>query len=168
MARRLKIAVGSAAVIVIAGALVFHPTRPLYMRQQALDVAASDGTVLRATLSLPRWRSGPLPGMVVVHGSGRVQREHLVGDVRRLVWEGFAVLAYDKRGVGDSGGVYPRCCGEDAEATLRLLAGDAAAALRTLRQSPEIDQTRVGFFGASQAGWIIPLATRLLDPPPRF
>ena len=168
IAKRLKVTVGVAAVIVMAGALGFHPTRPLYMRHQALDVVARDGTVLSATLSLPRWRSKPRAGMVLVHGSGRLTREHLVGDVRRLVWEGFAVLAYDKRGVGKSGGEYPRTWGAGAEATLRILAADAAAALERLRQVPDIDPDTVGYFGASQASWIIPLAARSLNPPPRF
>jgi uncharacterized protein len=168
IAKWLKVAVGFVAVVVIAGALGFHPTRPLYMRHQALDVVAPDGTVLSATLSLPRWRSKPRAGMVLVHGSGRLTREHLIGDVRRLVWQGFAVLAYDKRGVGESGGEYPTTRAGGAEATLRMLAADAAAALKRLRQVPHIDPATVGYFGASQASWIIPLATESLDPPPRF
>ena len=167
IAKRLKVAAGFAAVVVVAGALGFHPTRPLYMRHQALDVVAPDGTILRATLSLPRW-SRPRAGMVLVHGSGRLAREHVIGDVRRLVWEGFAVLAYDKRGVGESGGEYPRSQSLGPEATLRLLAGDAAAAFSRLRGEPEIDPARVGFFGASQASWIIPLASESLEPKPRF
>jgi len=165
---RLKIALGLVTVLLLAGVAVFHPSRPLYMRQRALDVVAPDGTVLRATLSLPRWRSAPFAGMVLVHGSGRLERRHLTGDMRRLVWEGFAVLSYDKRGVGESGGEYPRDWGGGAEATLRILAGDAAAALSFLRKEPEIDPARVGFFGASQASWIIALASQSLQPPPRF
>ena len=168
IAKWLKVAVGFAAVVVMAGALGFHPTRPLYMRHQALDVVAPDGTVLSGTLSSPRWRSNPRAGMVLVHGSGRLTRRHLIGDVRRLVWEGFAVLAYDKRGGGESGGEYPRGGGAGAEATLRILAADAAAALERLRQVPDIDPATVGYFGASQASWIIPLATESLEPPPRF
>lgn len=168
MTRGKTIAAGLTAIAILAGVVSFHPSRPLYMRQQPLDVAAPDGTVLRATLSLPRWRSAPFPGMVLVHGSGRLAREHLLGDMRRLVWEGFAVLAYDKRGVGESGGVYPRNWGGGAEATLRILGADAAAALARLRKEPEIDPARVGFFGASQASWIIALATGSLHPPPRF
>ena len=169
ISRRLKIVAGFVGIAVTAGVAVFHPSRPLYMRHRVLDVVAPDGVILGATLSLPRWRSAPFPGMVVVHGSGRLAREHLVGDVRQLVWEGFAVLAYDKRGVGESGGEYPTDWGTGgAEATLRILAADAAAALSSMREEPGIDPARLGFFGASQASWIIPLATGALDPPPRF
>ena len=166
ISRPLKIVAGLAAVALMAGAVGFHPSRPLYMRHRPLDVVASDGTILRATLSLPRWRRSPLPAMVVVHGSGPLARRHLVGDVRRLVKEGFAVLAYDKRGVGASGGEYPRGWGAGAEATLRLLAADAAAAFSRVREEPEIERARVGFFGASQAGWIIPLASESVEPKP--
>jgi pimeloyl-ACP methyl ester carboxylesterase len=171
MTRRLKIgALGAVVTVVtvVAGGLCFHPSRPLYMRQRAVDVVAPDGVVLGATLSLPRWRSAPFPGMVLVHGSGRLTRWHLTGDLRRLVWEGFAVLAYDKRGVGESGGEYPGNWSAGPEAILRLLAGDAAAALSRMREEPEVDADRTGFFGASQASWIIPLATASLDRAPRF
>ena len=138
------------------------------MRHEPLDVVSTDGTRLAATLSLPRWARQPLPAVVIVHGSGPLSRANLFGDVRRFVWEGFAVLAYDKRGVGASQGVYPRGWGADAESVLRLLAQDAASALDRTRREPSVDSSRVGFFGASQAGWIIPLASARLHPPPRF
>jgi len=66
------------------------------------------------------------------------------------------VLADDKRGVGESGGPYP---GELAtDATIDILARDAEREARFLAQLPQVDPTRVGLFGDSQAGWIIPLA----------
>lgn len=73
-----------------------------------------------------------------------------------LVRNGVAVLAYDKRGIGQSGGQYP---GESpTEDTIDVLARDAAAAARFLAAQPEIDPARVGLAGHSQAGWIMPLA----------
>jgi hypothetical protein len=47
-----------------------------------------------------------------------------------------------------------------------LLASDMTAAARFLRQQPDVDPARVGLMGASQAGWIIPLAA--LDVKPAF
>ncbi len=163
-----KIAIGFAILAAIAFVIGFHPSRPLYMKQSPIDVIAPDRTKLRATLSWPRWKSRPRAAMVLVHGSGRLARIHLIGDVRRLVWEGYAVLAYDKRGVGESGGRYPEFSHGGAEAALRVLAGDAAAALARMRIVPNLDPDSIGFFGASQAGWIIPLVARTLDRPPRF
>jgi pimeloyl-ACP methyl ester carboxylesterase len=73
-----------------------------------------------------------------------------------FVAHGVAVLAYDKRGVGQSGGVYP---GDLAsEETINTLAGDAAAAARFVAAQAGIDRSRVGFYGLSQGGWIIPQA----------
>lgn len=150
------------------GAVVFHPTRPLYLQQQAVEVRVDDGVTLRGTISKPRWRRKPVPGVVLVHGSGPLAREHLIGDTRRLVRLGFAVLAYDKRGVGASSGLYLRSRDYPADVLLRRLAVDAAAMFDKLATDPQVDTTRLGFFGASQAGWIIPLAAELTHARPRY
>jgi dienelactone hydrolase len=160
--------VAIAALVIGAGALTFHPSRPLYMRNRHVEIAATDGVVLRGTVSVPRWSRGPLPGIVMVHGSGPLTRRHLLGDVRGLVRRGFAVLAFDKRGAGESSGTFPRQWGDSAAAVLGCLAADAAAAFEVLAADPDVDSSRVGFFGASQAGWIIPLAAELTHRPPRF
>jgi hypothetical protein len=91
-----------------------------------------------------------------VHGSGPTERAYLPELHALLLRHGVAVLAYDKRGIGQSGGLYP---GESPtpDAT-DVLARDAAAAARFLRSQPEIDPARVGLAGHSQAGWIMPLA----------
>lgn len=65
-------------------------------------------------------------------------------------------------------GEHPRGGGPQFETALRLLAQDADAAFETLRRQPDIDSFRVGFFGASQVGWIIPLAAEQVDAKPRF
>jgi alpha-beta hydrolase superfamily lysophospholipase len=69
---------------------------------------------------------------------------------------GFAVLNYDKRGTGESGGSYP---GEAASSeNLSIYADDAVAAARFLQRQPEVDRTRVGLHGGSQGGWVLPIA----------
>jgi len=45
-----------------------------------------------------------------------------------------------------------------SDATIATLAGDAAAAARFLAAQNGIDKAHVGFYGISQAGWIIPQA----------
>jgi dienelactone hydrolase len=166
--RFLKV-VGLIVLLILAtGALVFHPKRPLYMQHRDLEVTVDDGTTLRGTVTIPRWSQKPVPGLVLVHGSGPLTRAHVLGDTRRLVRLGFAVLAYDKRGAGESSGEYLRGGGDAAEGLLRRLAADAAAMFDELAKNPEIDSTRVGFFGASQAGWVIPLAAERTRIRPRF
>lgn len=75
---------------------------------------------------------------------------------RPLAKDGFAVLTYDKRGVGKSGGAYVG--GEDniSGANLDLLANDAEAAMEALRR--RFPDAPAGFAGGSQAGWIVPIA----------
>jgi len=164
----MKVVVLIAALVLGMGAAVFHPTRPLYMRHRAVEVTVDDDVTLRGTISKPRWSRKPVPAVVLVHGSGPLTRQHLIADTRSLVRLGFAVLAYDKRGAGESSGEYLRSASTAPDVLLRRLAADAAAAFDTLAADPDVDTTTLGFFGASQAGWIIPLAAELTRTPPRF
>jgi len=106
-------------------------------------------------LTLPAG-GGRHPAVAFVHGSGPTARAYLPDLQALLVRNGVAVLAYDKRGIGQSGGSYP---GESPTPyAIDVLARDAAAAVRFLARQPEIDRARVGLAGHSQAGWIMPLA----------
>ena len=119
------------------------------------------GGKLAGTLAIPPG-PGRHPAAVWVHGSGEATRLTYSGAtlVRELVHAGIAVLSYDKRGVADSTG---QCCpGDDGH--FNLLAADAAGALQAVAARPEIDPARVGFIGASQAGWVVPLAVSRLPP----
>ena len=112
---------------------------------------ASEGDRLSGVLYLPA-NSGSYPAVVFVHGSGRARRLPFGALwVEGFVSRGFAVLAYDKRGVGESAG---QCCPQD----MPQLAGDALQAVAAARGYPQIDADRVGLVGVSQAGWIIPNA----------
>ena len=157
------VVLGAAAFV-----LTFHPSRPLYMRHRAVEIVSADGTVLAGTLSLPRWTRHPVAAVAMVHGSGRITRDQLVGDIRGLVRNGIGVLAYDKRGCGASGGVYPQGADIGFENVLRLLTEDAEAVFARLGREEGVDTSRLGFFGASQASWIIPIAAGRLEPKPRF
>lgn len=165
--KRARVIMAIVAVLGI-GILCFHPSRPLTTRSRDLEVVADDGVRLSATLSRPRWRAEPLGAVVLVHGSGPLTREHVRGDARSLVALGFVVLAYDKRGCGESGGEYRRGTADSMVVLIDELANDARAALTTLRAQPDLAGVPVGFFGASQAGWIISLASSRLVPLPDF
>ena len=123
------------------------------------------GATLAATLTLPPG-PGPHPAAVWVHGDGKASRLTYRGAplVRALVAAGVAVLSYDKRGAGQSEGT---CCPGDS-GHFNLLAADAAGALHVLANRPDIDPTRLGFVGASQAGWVVPLAIARAGIPVRF
>ena len=126
------------------------------IREETVGFASADGTKLEGTLFLPKGQ-GPHPALVMTHGSGAQSRNGFYGQMRFLAEAyaraGVAVLAYDKRGVGGSGGDWEK-------AGLDLLAQDAAAGVETLRARPDIEPRRIGLTGSSQAGWIAPMATR--------
>ena len=108
-----------------------------------------------ATLTLPPG-PGPFPAVVMVHGSGPQTRDEFDVFTAFFALHGVAVLADDKRGAGESAGQYP---GDLAtQGTIDLLARDAQAEVRFLARQPQIDASRIGLFGDSQAGWIVPLA----------
>ena len=110
---------------------------------------------LSGTLSLPNGE-GPFPGVVLVSGTGHNTRDEDVWGHKvflvladALNRKGFAVLRYDKRGVGGSSGDY------DA-ATTTDFASDAEAAVTWLKTQAQIDANRVGVLGHSEGGIIAP------------
>jgi pimeloyl-ACP methyl ester carboxylesterase len=113
-------------------------------------------------LDVPTTGAGPFPAVVMGHGSGPATRFHMTPEAQRLVGNGFAVLRYDKRGVGESGGVYEEAGNvANSERVFPILAGDMIAGVEFLKTQAHIDRGRIGLVGASQAGWIIPLAASL-------
>ena len=112
------------------------------------------GVRLAGKVTAPR-TPGRHAAIAIVHGSEPGDRDYYDLLVNFYSALGFVVLTYDKRGVGDSTGFYVE---RATAANLDSLAGDAAAALRVLAARRDVDATRVGLVGASQAGWIIPRA----------
>ena len=97
----------------------------------------------------------PIGALVLVHGSGPATRMRRIAQF--FAERGFAVVTWDKRGVGQSGGNYEADRNTSPE-NLKLLAGDAAAAMNWLTAQPSVVGLPIGYWGISQAGWIIPLA----------
>ena len=101
---------------------------------------------------------GGVPGVAVVHGSGKTTRSmnrYIVGPLNAM---GVAVLVYDKRGVGESTGTYSNIGTGNSVEDLGQLADDASGAARALASHRGVDPKRIGLIGASQAGWIMPIA----------
>ena len=117
------------------------------------------GVRLAFTLDLPPGKP-PFPAVVLGHGSGRMTRDQLRWLSSGFLRLGFAVLRFDKRGVGESSGTFVPVGTNDSPEVFPQLAGDIAAGVRFLRTRPEIDPRRIGLAGNSQAGWILPYAAR--------
>jgi dienelactone hydrolase len=128
---------------------------------ETVQYTSADGITLTGLLTLPA-TDGPHPAMVVLHGSEPGRRDDFGRHIMSayLASQGFVVLTYDKRGVGDSGGTYQE---RASETNLSLLAQDALAGVNYLKGRAEVDEGHIGLIGYSQAGWIIPLAAQSED-----
>ncbi len=103
---------------------------------------------------------GPLPAVIVVHGDGPQTRAstpgtHIIRD--KFGAAGFAVLSWDKPGSGESTGVF------EQGQTLRQRAAILTDGVEYLAEHPRIDADRIGLWGLSQAGWVMPLALERTD-----
>ncbi|WP_051259527.1 alpha/beta hydrolase family protein [Epilithonimonas tenax] len=116
----------------------------------------SQGDSLAGTIYKPHHISA---AVVIIHGSG--QEKRMTEFAIMLANSGIAVFTYDKRGVGESGGIYagPEVDTNNVDAAnLNLLSLDASAAVDVLSKYLSNKQIAIGLTGGSQAGWIIPLA----------
>ncbi|HEY1605734.1 MAG TPA: alpha/beta fold hydrolase [Allosphingosinicella sp.] len=138
-----------------SGSFTLHRDAATSLPYATRDIAFRDGAVtLRGTLCLPRSR-GRHPAVVLVHGSGPQTRWGTMRYIAdRFARSGVAVLIYDKRGSGDSGGDWRSATYED-------LARDALAAVAILAARPDVDPHRIGLVGHSQGGAIAPLVATL-------
>lgn len=139
------------------------PVKPYPYDETAISFDSPSAHVrMGGTLTMPRG-AGPFPAVALVAGSGpQLRDEAVLGHPIFLVLadyltrHGIAVLRYDKRGLGQSGGDY-------AHATSADFAADAEAALAYLRSQPNIDERRIGLIGHSEGGIVAPMVA-LADP----
>ncbi len=132
-----------------------QPAGGLAYVDEELTIRSGD-VELAARLRLPAF-GGPHPALVVAHGSGRATRDDYAGFSEILAINGYALLTYDKRGVGDSGGTYTGVGPANSDQALGQLADDVVAGVEALKQRPDIRADRIGVYGISQGGWIAPL-----------
>ena len=99
------------------------------------------------------------PAVVLLHGSGPDPRGNMIfrGLAQFFTEQGIAVLAFDKRGIGDSGGEYVE------SPLLENAAADGLAAVRYLAGRGDIDAAAIGVWGISQGGWVGPLMAATSD-----
>jgi pimeloyl-ACP methyl ester carboxylesterase len=94
-----------------------------------------------------------VPLVVLVHGSEQSSALDFYSLQRLLPSAGIGAFVYDKRGCGASTGTFTH--------DYRVLAADAAEAVRAARKLAGARATRVGFQGSSQGGWVAPLAATM-------
>lgn len=114
------------------------------------------GISLAGTLTIPEGE-GPFTAVVLVSGSGPQNRdEELMGHkpffviADYLTKKGIAVLRYDDRGIGESGGNFNTATSND-------FADDASAAVDYLITQKEVAVNKIGIAGHSEGGMIAPM-----------
>ncbi|MDH6254373.1 pimeloyl-ACP methyl ester carboxylesterase [Chryseobacterium sp. H1D6B] len=109
---------------------------------------------LSGVLYKPKKSDKPVPYVILVHRSGWENRDtpwyHSLAYI--LASKGIGVLLYDKRGTGKSTGNF-------SSADFNDFAEDAASAFNYLKARNDLNYARIGFLGASQGGWVVPLAS---------
>jgi hypothetical protein len=110
---------------------------------------------LRAGIWVPE-QSAPLPGLVVVDGSGDGAFDDFGAWPARLAACGAAVLVHDKPGCGGSPGHWTRQTIDDR-------ARETLAAVGVLRGHRAVAGRPVGLLGISQGGWVSLLAAATGD-----
>lgn len=122
-----------------------------YKKEDVTFRNAQAPVTLAGTYTVPAGK-GPFPAVALLTGSGPEDRNStLFGHqpfavlADYLTRRGVAVLRFDDRGVGQSGGTL-------AGTTSLDYAADARAALAWLRARPEVRKNKVGLVGHSQGG----------------
>ncbi|WP_156968837.1 alpha/beta hydrolase family protein [Arenimonas metalli] len=119
---------------------------------------------LPGVLTLPAG-TGPFPAVVLVHGSGLVDRDASIGPnkpfrdlANGLAHLGIASLRYDKRPLAQRRSLGPQSNADDASVN------DAVAAVALLARQPGIDRGRLFIAGHSLGGLLAPrIAARAPD-----
>ncbi len=160
-ARLLRLEIPAAGLRLVRSDLAGIATRPQPIRNPTdTDVVIpAAGFNLAGTLTHPpgvgRLRH---PAVVLVAGSGQLERDEEVAGIPlfaqlagSLAEQGFIVLRYDKRGVGQSGGRGER-------ATLQDYAEDLTGAVKWMAGRQDVDPKRVAVAGHSEGGAVAMLA----------
>ncbi|MEU0939375.1 alpha/beta hydrolase [Embleya sp. NPDC005971] len=135
-------------VVALGGVVVWQNTFDLDEEKVTIS---QGGHTLEGVLAKPKGK-GPHGLVVFVHGDGPTNATH--DDGYRPIWEsfakaGYASLSWHKPGVAGAPGNWLTQSMDDR-------ADEAAAAIAWARARSDIDGRRVGLWGASQGGWVMP------------
>jgi pimeloyl-ACP methyl ester carboxylesterase len=154
--RLTSTAVAGTAVATPAPPPAALPTPFPHFTSRDVSFSSKDGTVLAGTLTVPNRGRAPFAAVVLVHGSGAEDRDETIGPnpiflqlSNALSNAGYAVLRYDKRGVGKSGG-------RNTLGTRDELLDDVTAAYNFTRAQSEVGAKRVYLLGHSEGGELVP------------
>jgi pimeloyl-ACP methyl ester carboxylesterase len=114
----------------------------------------SEGLKLEADLFIPNGGANQKPAVVFTGGSGDgIYQNYAFGLVETYILDDFlsrdfAVLLFNKRGMGASEGNY-------VKNSIQGRADDLYAAVQSIQTHPQIDANKIGVAGHSQGGWVV-------------
>src|SRR5437868_2143272 len=138
------------------------------IKYRNLVIDLGNGVKTSAQLTLPAVGKGPFPGILLIPGSGANNKNETLGFIHKTgpkpltpFWQiaqylserGFAVLRYDKRGVGANYTINQNVW---ANTTINDLIQDSKKALNVLVRQPEVDPKRISIIGHSEGTAIAP------------
>jgi uncharacterized protein len=98
------------------------------------------------------------PAIILLHGSSGNLKITLSGYADFYANLGFEVLIFDKRGNGESTGI-------NTTATYEDLANDVVACLETMFKRESVDKNKIGLWGISQGGMLLPFIASMTKIP---
>lgn len=140
-----------------------EPSPPLPYASEVVTFRNDQADVtLEGTLTRPQTDT-PVPGVVLVAGSGPSDRNATIMGHKpflvladALTRRGMAVLRFDERGTGESGGTQEGATSAD-------LAGDVTAAVEALAEREGVSSSQIGLIGHSEGGLIAPMVASRTD-----
>jgi len=168
------VTLGTLAALILSFTLPLDPSLAQGVIEETvarrnLVIDLGEGLTTDAQLTFPAVGDGPFPGVLLIHGSGAADMDEYLppfvtgtGEPARpflqiaeyLSERGFAVLRYNKRGVGLNGTILDLGILENA--TFQDLSRDAGKALEVLMQQPEVDLGQITLIGHSEGTLIVP------------
>ncbi|GGS91904.1 hypothetical protein GCM10010156_57710 [Planobispora rosea] len=150
-ARRLLLSLTVVVTLLLAGGgwVVYQHTYDIREEQVTITGGAQP---LKGVIAWPTGGRGPYGLVVFVHGDGPIDATH--DTFYRPAWEalaraGYASLSWNKPGLAGAPGNWLHQSMQDrAEETM--------AAIAWAKKLPDVDPARIGLWGASQAGWVLP------------
>ena len=132
------------------------------VKHRDLVIDLGNGIQTNAQLTIPAVGNGPFPGVLLVAGSGAIDMNETLSPDSKPFWQiaqylserGFAVLRYDKRGIGANSQIIDTNIWGNL--TFDDLKNDAEIALGVLTQQPEVDPTKITLIGHSEGTIIAP------------
>ena len=132
------------------------------VKRRDLVIDLGNGIQTNAQLTIPAVGNGPFPGVLLVAGSGAIDMNETLSPDSKPFWQisqylserGFAVLRYDKRGVGANSQIIDSNIWGNL--TFNDLKNDAEIALGVLIQQPEVDPSKITLIGHSEGTLIAP------------